>query len=123
MEVLCKRRVRKHSEICNIKKEWQGVGELGLSVQQGMEWSEMKIVSYFTTELWLVVCWCIAICHMQSMTAVYNVVVKYDINGCNFNIITTNTVIAFPTSGSVLILSVCTYNNLVLNKTGGHLWL
>jgi len=32
-------------------------------------------------------------------------------------------VIAFPTSGSVLILSVRTYNNLVLNKTGGHLWL
>jgi len=60
-------------------------------------------------------------CHLQSMTVVYNVAVKYDIIGCNFNIITTNTVIAFPTSGSVLILSVCTYNNLVLNKSGGHL--
>jgi hypothetical protein len=68
----------------------------------------MKIVSYCTTELRLVVCWCLAICHMQSVTAVYNVAVKYEVIGCNFNIITTNTVITFPTSGSVLIPSACT---------------
>ena len=81
----------------------------------------MKIVLYCTTELWLVVCWCLAICYIQSMTAVHNVAVKYDVIGCNFSIITTNTVVTFP-SGSVLILSICTYSNLVLNKTGGHLW-
>jgi len=83
----------------------------------------MKIVLYCTTELWLVVCWCLAICHTQSMTAVHNVAATYDVIGYNFNIITTNTVITFPTSGSVLILSICTYNNLILKKTGGHLWL
>jgi len=108
-----------YSEICNIAKRREG--GLGFSVCQGMEWSEKKIVSYCTTEMWLVVCWCPAICHIQSMTAVYNVAVKYDVIGCNFSIITTNTVSTFAASGNVLILSICTYNNLVLNKTGGLL--
>jgi len=78
VEVLCKRHVRKRAAkyVTYQKKGGLGVGELGFSVHQGMEWSEMKIVSYCTTQLWLVVCWCIAICHMQSMTAVYNVAAK-----------------------------------------------
>jgi hypothetical protein len=110
MQKACKEMYR---EIRNIAG-----GGLGFSVHHGMVWSEMKIVSYCTTELWLVVCWCLAICHIQSMTAVYNVAVKYDVIYCNFNVITTNTVITFPTSGNVLVLSVRTYNDLVLNKTG-----
>ena len=57
------------------------------------------------------------------MTAVYYVAEKYDVIGCNFNVFTTSTVITFPTSGSVLMLPICMYNNLVLEKTGGHLWL
>jgi hypothetical protein len=113
-----------HSEIRNFAIK-RGMGEWGnlASESTGMEWSEMKIVLYCTTELSVVVCWCLAICHIQSMTAVYNATVKYDVIGCTFNAITTNTVIAFPTHGSVLILSVCTYNRLVLKKTRVQLWL
>jgi hypothetical protein len=83
----------------------------------------MKIVSYCTTELWLVVYQCFSICHIQSMTAVYNVAVKYDAIGWTFNIITTNTVITFSTHGSIFILSICTYNQFVLEKIGGHFGL